>query len=187
MTSAELPVPAALWRRGLARALDYVAMFWWLFAMQVLGITFWVDSSATVFVTLAGFYAVLEIVYIALRGQTPAKEVLKIRVVRSEGSGPPGWRVTLVRWLLPGLAIALPSVLPWWTAFIALVVLGAPAMLDPQRRTIHDRLAGTVVVPYDAKRIEGPVRTRRQLVRNPMDRTLAAITGRPELMSDDED
>ena len=172
--------PAALWRRVLARGIDYLAIFWLLFALDVIGVTFWVakytdrvtptpwGSSFVVITTLAGFYAVLEVVYIAKRGQTPAKELLKIRVVRVDRVDPPGWQTALQRWWLPGLAFALP----WWGALAAFAALGLPATVDPQRRTLYDRLSHTVVVPYDAKKVEGPIATRRRSVNEPVSREM---------------
>jgi uncharacterized RDD family membrane protein YckC len=182
----DAPVPAALWRRGIARFIDYFAMCWVLFALQVLSITSWVDSTSTALVTIAGLYALLEIVYVAKRGQTPAKEWLKIRVSHPGHRAELGWRVAIARWVVPGIALALPFVLPWWSAPLALVILGLPALFDPQRRTVYDRLAGTGVFPYDAKFVEGPIKSRQQLVRNSMDRNIAAVAGEPRLMSDDE-
>ena len=176
------PRLAALWRRGLARFIDYFAMLWALFALQVIGVTAWVDSTTTAFLTIAGLYALLEIVYVAKRGQTPAKELLKIRVVHPDQTGRLGWGVAVTRWVVPGLAMALP----WWSVPIALVVLGLPALFDPQRRTVYDRLAGTLVVPYDATEVEGPIKSRKQLVRNTMDRNIGAVTGDPKLLSDDD-
>lgn len=179
-------VLAARWRRGLARLLDWTAMLFWLFAMQVIGLTSWlIDSVWAAFLGIAVLYALLEVVYVAKRGQTPAKELFKIRVVRvdgTEGLGV-GWRTALLRWLVPGLALALP----WWVIPIALLVLGAPAFVDAQRRTLWDMLAGTIVVPYDAKLVEGPIKQRRNLVRSGLDRNIAAVTGRPSMLSDDED
>ena len=138
MGNEETPIHAALWRRGLARFIDYFAMLTWLFAMQIVGVTTsWVDSYTAALVAIAILYAMLEIVYVALRGQTPAKELLKIRVVHPDKTGPPGWRVAITRWVLPGLAL----VLPWSIILIVLAVLGAPALFDPQRRTLYDRLA----------------------------------------------
>ncbi len=177
------PALAALWRRGLARFIDYFAMLWALFALQVIGVTSWVDSTTGAFFTIACLYALLEIVYIAKRGQTPAKEMLKIRVVHPDQTGPLGWSVAVTRWIVPGLALALP----WWSIPIALVALGLPALFDPQRRTVYDRFAGTLVVPYDATEVEGPIKSRKQLIRNAMDRNISAVTGDARLMSDDDE
>lgn len=177
------PELAARWRRGLARLLDWTAMLWWLFAMQIIGATSWlIDSVWAAFLGIAVLYALLEIVYVAKRGQTPAKELFKIRVVRVDGTSPPGWRTAFVRWLVPGLALALP----WWTIPIALLVLGAPAFFDARQRTLWDMLAGTIVVPYDAKLVEGPIKQRRNLVRSGLERNIAAVTGQPSMLSDDD-
>ena len=180
----EVQVLAARWRRGLARLLDYTAMLFWLFALQIIGATSWfIDQIWSAFLGVAVLYALLEIVYIAKRGQTPAKELFKIKVVRPGHEGPLGWSTSLLRWVVPGLALALP----WWTIPIALLVLGAPAFFDAQHRTLWDRLAGTIVVPYDAKIVEGPIKQRPRLIRNPMERNIAAVTARPSIISDDDD
>lgn len=189
-------VLAALWRRVLARTLDWFAMFWVLFALQVMGVSFWVRDYTDeitpapwgnwfmVLTTIAGLYAILEIVYLAKRGQTPAKELLKIRVAHpGRDDRSLGWGLALARWVVPGLAMALPLAI----GPVVLAVLGLPAAFDPKRRTLWDRLAGTVVVPYDAKVVEGPIRNRRAIVRSVMDRQIAAIAGRPDLMEDDDD
>jgi uncharacterized RDD family membrane protein YckC len=182
-TAAPL-VLAARWRRGLARFLDYLSMIACLFALQIIGVTSWfLDEVWSVFLGVGVLSAIVEIVYLAKRGQTPAKELFKIRVVRQGVAGPLGWSTSLVRWLVPGLALALP----WWTIPIALVVLGAPAFFDAQRRTLWDRLAGTIVVPYDAKMVEGPIKQRPRLIRNPLERNLAAVSNHPEILSDEDD
>jgi hypothetical protein len=68
-----------------------------------------------------------------------------------------------------------------------LAVIGLPALFDPQRRTLHDRLARTTVVPYDAKQVEGPIKSRRALIRSGLDRQVAALAGKPELLDGDDD
>ena len=165
-------------------------------ALQVIGVTFWVRNytdSVTptpwggtfmVVTTIAGLYAILELIDVAKRGQTPAKELLKIRVVHPDRDGGSlGWGVAFTRWLVPGLAMALPLYL----APFVLAVLGLPALFDPQRRTLHDRLARTTVVPYDAKQVEGPIKSRRALIRSGLDRQVAALAGKPELLDGDDD
>lgn len=189
-------VVGALWRRVLARFIDWFAMFWLLFAFQVIGLTFWVrdygDDIAPwlwgewflVITTIAMLYGLVEVIYLAKRGQSPAKELLKIRVAHPEREGGGlGWRLALLRWVVPGVVMALPIVV---SPFV-LAALGAPALFDPQRRTLYDRLAGTTVVPYDARAVEGPIKSRRTLIRNAMDRQIAAIAGRPELLEGRED
>ena len=69
----------------------------------------------------------------AAHGQTPAKALLRLRVVDSSGQKP-----GLAKALLRALALIFSMSL----FFIPLVY----AFLNPQRRTLHDFVAGTYVV-----------------------------------------
>jgi uncharacterized RDD family membrane protein YckC len=94
-----------------------------------------------VLVGLFLFGAMYTIVLTAIWGQTLGKIAMGTRVeVDGEGSVP-GWRRSALRWALPGVAGRLPVVGLW----VSLIVMGS-LVLDPRRRGLHDRLAGTVVV-----------------------------------------
>jgi uncharacterized RDD family membrane protein YckC len=66
-------------------------------------------------------------------GQTPAKTLLRLRVVDRNGRKPEGWRA-----LLRSLVLCL-SILPWFLPFFFV-------FFNPQRRALHDLAAGTCVV-----------------------------------------
>jgi hypothetical protein len=119
-------------------------------------------------------WSALNVALLRLRGQTAGQYLMGIRVV-SEG---PALTVprALLRWFglhpllyhplfLPlwaffGWAVFTPSqhrlllVPPWGLAFLCAVapVAGLVAMLlDPARRPLHDRLAGTMVISVDRR------------------------------------
>ena len=108
--------------------------------------------APTLLVALVG--VVYETVFVAARGQTPAKDLFDVKVVvRGTPDAPDrlraGGRSVLVwSWLLvPDLRVAL-----------LLVAAGALATaLQPGGRGPHDRLLGTDVVGYDADVEEGPI------------------------------
>ncbi len=93
--------------------------------------------------TLVGFVflAVYELVPTALWGRTPGKAIVGTRIVGIGDEEPPGWSRAILRWILPALAFQV-HVVGW---ALALLVRAALA-LDPLRRGVHDRLAGTIVV-----------------------------------------
>jgi uncharacterized RDD family membrane protein YckC len=148
--------PAPLWRRVLARLVDGVTVFFVLWALVVLQV-FWfmrdlsvrVDVAPwaralgplLVYLVLAGAY---EVVFLAWNnGQTPGKQLLRVRVVRgSDGRGVSAGRAAL-RWVLPGAALLV------WPPLAGLAVVGmtgVSAPLNRQRRALHDLLAGSIVV-----------------------------------------
>jgi uncharacterized RDD family membrane protein YckC len=87
------------------------------------------------------FAAVYTIVPTALFGQTAGKLAVGTRVVVDGEGGLPGWRRSVVRWLVSeGL-----GQLPVLGLVVSLVVVGS-ILLDPRRRGLHDKAAGTVVV-----------------------------------------
>ena len=87
------------------------------------------------------FLAIYELVPTALWGRTPGKVIVGTRVVGIGDERPPGWTRAILRWVLPALAFQV-HVVGW---ALALGVRAALA-LDPLRRGVHDRLAGTIVV-----------------------------------------
>ena len=87
------------------------------------------------------FLALYELVPTALWGRTPGKAIVGTRIVGIGDERAPGWKRAILRWVLPALAVQVHAV--GWA--LALLVRAALA-LDPLRRGVHDRLAGTIVV-----------------------------------------
>lgn len=87
------------------------------------------------------FGAIYTIVPTALWGQTLGKIAIGTRVVAEEDGSLPGWRRAALRWALPGVVGRLPFVGLW----VSLAVM-ASLVVDPRRRGLHDRFAGTIVV-----------------------------------------
>ncbi len=92
-------------------------------------------------VITAGVLAVLEVIPTALRGRTPGKVMLGLRVVDVRTGGPPGWSRSVLRALLLHAWVAVPVV-----GYGIPVAIAATTVLSPSTRGLHDRLAGTVVV-----------------------------------------
>ncbi len=87
------------------------------------------------------FLALYEVVPTALWGRTPGKAIVGTRVVRIDDDRPPGWKRAVLRWVLPALAYQI-HVVGWVVA----ILLRAVLVLDPLRRSVPDRLAGTIVL-----------------------------------------
>lgn len=90
---------------------------------------------------LVVFAAVYTVVPVALWGQTMGKLAVGTRVVAEADGSLPGWRRSVVRWGLPGLVGRLPVI----GLFVSLAIMGS-LVLDPRRRGLHDKAAGTIVV-----------------------------------------
>ena len=74
-------------------------------------------------------------------GQTVGKKLMDIRIVRHEDESKPGFvRAFVLRLLLPGMFGAIPFVGPAFTLVDALFIF------RPDRRCVHDLIAGTMVV-----------------------------------------
>lgn len=122
-------------------------------------------------VSLVPLWGVLNTALLRWRGQTAGQYVVGICVVRADGSAL-GWATALIRLLVLHPLLFHPFLAPAWllVAYIAtaqtvsavvLVVTGALVFLslvapvvaalmvlgDGQRRALHDRIAGTMVVP----------------------------------------
>ena len=89
-----------------------------------------------------GAFLIVEIIFEVIYGQTLGKRMFSIRVIRLDGRGlaQPGW--ILVRTIL--LAMLIPAVV--W---------------DRDRRGLHDKASGTVVV-IDPNLAHNPSRNRRR-------------------------
>jgi len=191
----------AFWRRIVAFALDAIVVFWLQFALTVLGVLWYIDSSTDVvngqtvrtvahrgpqpwgddfaplitFIVLAFIY---EVAFIAIRGQTPAKERLKIRVTRvADGKTPTVWQA-MVRSSVVGVFRLVPGAL-MLVGNLAAFATGVTAPFNLRRRGLHDYLAGTMVVRYDADFHEGKI----TLAKRPgmfLNMRIAEVTGRTD-------
>jgi uncharacterized RDD family membrane protein YckC len=80
-----------------------------------------------------GIYFAYQACFLHWRGQTPGKMALKIKVVTPDG-GPLSWGKSIGRpaaEMLSGCVLLIGYLMAFW---------------DPERRTLHDRLAGTRVI-----------------------------------------
>lgn len=142
------PLPyAGLQLRIVAFILDVLVLisFGMLFVAAILALLL-IDSSNSnpsdrAFLISGAIFGLYVLVFVPLyhvllwswRGQTVGKMAVRIKVLSRNGG-----RVSLGQSALRLLGYAA-SVLP---LFLGLVI----ALFDPQRRTLHDHLAGTVVV-----------------------------------------
>ncbi len=159
-------------RRVLARVLDLFTILFLTFALSVSvlvtvmrSITSTLDvgpwgrtlGPVVVFAIVAWLY---ETAFVALRGQTPGKDVLHVRVVDIDTGAPPGWRAAAWRSFLVGVWRFVPGV---GVGTAAVVVLGATAPFGESPRGVHDRLARTRVEYHDADLVE-PTLTTEELL-----------------------
>ena len=156
-----------MWRRLCARSIDVIAVSTWLFALSVAHVLFhlqlWSETVAPqpwgtwflITMTFAVFYAIYEIAFIAMTGSTPGKDLMNVRVVDHLTGGRPSFGQAIRRWLLPGLVQPIPGA---WIGGALTLGWGATAYADGERRSVHDRIAGTRVVmkdlPHDNEEVE---------------------------------
>ena len=124
----------------------------------------WPAVALTIFV----IGLLYEITLIATRGQTVGKLAAGAKVVRLADGGVPGWRTSLRRWAIPGLAGALAGVVGITFQQTGIGQLGAISVQlvaglvvlfcylaltwDGRRQGWHDKAARTVVVATDRAR-----------------------------------
>lgn len=77
---------------------------------------------------------------LATRGQSIGKVLLKIRIVRVDGSPVPFPRLAGLRYAVPGLFQMVPTI----GMFFSLI--DCALIFRESRRTLHDQIAGTIVV-----------------------------------------
>lgn len=148
-----------MWRRVVARSVDMITTLFVTLALVLVGLAPLIDNLSTRFdpepwgrafvatILYMLVSAVYEVVFTALRGQTPGKDLLDLKVVACGSTRQPSWGAS-VRRVAPiaGLRL-LPGAL---VGTLALGVLGVSSPFDQQRRALHDRVAGTRVISYDA-------------------------------------
>ncbi len=134
---------AALPSRSVAAAIDLAAQLGVLLLLGLLAAVGSVDVSGALGDALGVLVIILVLVVYPvtfetlLRGRTPGKAAMGLRVVRDDG-GPIGFRQALVRGL-SGAFLEKPGI----TFFVLPVVV---SLLQPRGKRVGDLLAGTVVV-----------------------------------------
>lgn len=136
---------APRWRRLLAFGID--AAIWTLILYPVIQVILsgnesdigaMVMNSFTAWVGVSG----INLYLLHSRSQTIGKWVLNIQIRRSDGSHAGFSRKLFLRYLLPGLIVAIPYLGQ------LMLLLDLATLFGPGQRTLHDRLADTGVFPY---------------------------------------
>lgn len=148
---------AERWRRVAGTLID--AVLAWLVAWALAG-----DRSPRLVADVVG--GIVAVVGVALWGRTFGKALVRTVVVAHATGAVPGLGRSVVRWAVP----MWPVVFGWLLAaadvtlssgWIAVLVLTVAAMHAPvlwgQRRSIPDRLAGTIVVSAPSRTPSPPV------------------------------
>ncbi len=91
-----------------------------------------------------GALFVVDLVLLSRYGQTVGKRIVGVRIVRSDGSRASLARLFWLRMALPGVVAMIPLV--GWLFELA----DMAAIFGDERRTLHDRIADTIVVDLRA-------------------------------------
>jgi uncharacterized RDD family membrane protein YckC len=106
--------------------------------------------------------------FIWRRGETPAMQIMRIKVVMKDTGQPATWGPMALREIV-GKGIIMGAIAAV-TAYIAWIILAFMLMWDKDRQELWDKIASTIVVsgypepvefgqPFDAQPIEAPVPT----------------------------
>lgn len=155
-----LPRQATLAEPGtriLARIVDWlimVAVLVPLYLILIGSASSSIDSGVASGIFFGGSFLLLlmvtvgqvlyEVAFIAVKGQTPGKMLMKVKVVRDSDGQIPGWGPAFMRWV-PNLVNLVPcfgGILGLGLIIWALVNLFS----NPKRQTPFDLAAGTVVI-----------------------------------------
>jgi uncharacterized RDD family membrane protein YckC len=143
-----------MWRRLAARVIDMVAVATWVWTLAIahifIHLQLWSNEVTPEpwgnwFLTTITFvvcYAAYEIVFVSRTGATPGKDLMGLQVVDAATGGRPSANQAARRWFLPGIVQPIPGA---WIGAVLTGIWGLTAFVDPERRTVHDRLAGTRV------------------------------------------
>ena len=143
------PQPAPLLKRIGAFLIDQVLLFGVVIGLTVAtgidaGEVTDAEANAVLAVSLIG--VALSIAYhtvsIARFGRTLGKGLLGLRVVAMPDGRPVAWSYAALRALVPSAAVLLPVV-----GNLAGLAVYLWALFDKRRQGLHDKLAGTLVVP----------------------------------------
>jgi uncharacterized RDD family membrane protein YckC len=149
---AEVHPRASRGRRFVAKLADGVlllVMAWCgVYVAGTRGVLF--DNPAWNLGALIGMapVAVVQLVLLVRSGQTLAKMAFGLRILGLDGEPVDPWRLVLLRSVVPVVIGYVPIVNVLFGLADALLIFG------PERRCIHDHLAGTMVVDLRVRRPE---------------------------------
>ncbi len=111
---------------------------------------FWIGKLVLIAIMVPAF--LYEIPMVALSGRTVGKMMARLKVVNVEDGQLPGWKRSTVRWLV----LYGPMLIPIIGWILVLLIYFVSTALDPNRRPLHDRIAGTTVIRQDRGPEEPP-------------------------------
>ena len=82
--------------------------------------------------------AAYEVIFVALKGQTPGKMATSIKIVRADNGDLPGWGAAAGRWVIPSIGYIV--------LFIPGLLVHASLLWDDRRQGWHDKAVKTLVV-----------------------------------------
>lgn len=137
------------WKRILARLIDTMLLGTVILLLGYAGAYGDLEGNGSIAVYIVAattMGAVYEIGFVGIRGATPGKLALRLRVAnRDTGAVPPGWDKAALRWV-PALA----TLLPFGIGNLASLAITVGSLIwlftDDRRRSVYDRVAGTYVV-----------------------------------------
>ncbi len=141
-----------------ARVIDYVLWFFVLFIMALIFVGSIVATGNDDVSFVASFFAgvvgvalitAYETLLVGTRGQTLGKMLLGVKVVRMDGS-PPDMKDAFMRIMPYTVLGVLGAIIPFFPGIISVVVALVSLVFlftDPNRQTVWDKVAKTLVVP----------------------------------------
>jgi len=154
MSDAPPPPPptsdplAPLARRALAQVIDQLLIGVPLFVLtwSIGGDLSDTDNDNLLWLTVLWLAVTLvySTAFVAVRGATIGKSIVKIKVVNRADGSPVGWNYAAVRALVPTVAGLIPVI-----GFALNIAVYVRAFFHPLRQGLHDAAAGTVVVRAD--------------------------------------
>lgn len=140
-------------------AIDLVTVLFLTLAIVLVGTAPLIDDAASrwapepwgsAFVSTLLFsvtFFVYETAFLAVRGQTPGMDLVQLKVIVPATGEHPSWRRAALRTLPLTLLRVVPTAI---FGTVAMLLVGISAPVDRRRRGLHDFLAGTIVISYDA-------------------------------------
>jgi uncharacterized RDD family membrane protein YckC len=136
-----VPLPS----RALGAFVDTVIL-----APVVVPVNLFVHPTWLAFSIVTAIGCAYQVPQIAIWGLTPGCRSAEIKVTNRDGR-PPRWTRAVLRWATPGVIsngyrLIAPGRIGLLAGILVICILYAPALFDPWRRAIIDRVAGTIVL-----------------------------------------